>query len=80
MGCDNNENHSNSKNPTPEFEWVKIPAGEYVLGGENSSVNPIHKIKSDEFYITPNEITNEQFKIFIDATKYITTAEKYKTI
>jgi sulfatase modifying factor 1 len=77
-GCVKNDNHSNTKNQNPEFEWVKIPAGEYVLGGENSIMNPIHIVNSGEFYISPNEITNEQFKQFIDETNYFTTAEKYK--
>ena len=78
FSCNSSIERKTVEKPKPEFEWVKIPAGEYVLGGENSSVNPIHEIKSDEFYITPNEITNEQFRKFVNETKYITTAEKYK--
>lgn len=76
--CANEKSNARSEITKLEFEWVKIPAGTYILGGENSSVNPIHEVKSKEFFITPNEITNEQFKKFVDETKYITTAEKYK--
>lgn len=78
FSCNSDTKSEKEEIPKPEFEWVKIPAGNYILGGENSIVNPIHEVKSQEFYITPNEISNEQFKEFIDATKYITTAEKYK--
>lgn len=77
-GCANEKSTSISEKTKPEFEWVKIPSGKYILGGEYSSMNPIHVVESNEFYITPNEITNEQFKKFVDETKYITTAEKYK--
>lgn len=77
-GCLNQEKKITSDKTLPEFEWVKIPAGTYILGGENSTVNPIHEVESKEFFISPNEITNEQFKKFVEETKYVTTAEKYK--
>lgn len=37
---------------------------------------PQHKVKLDGFWIDITEVTNAQFKKFIDATGYITTAEK----
>lgn len=60
------------------FEFVKIPSGKYVLGSDASVVNPKHDVESSEFYISKYEITNDQFKKFVDATGYKTTAEKYK--
>ena len=37
---------------------------------------PAHKVKVDGFFIDSTEVTNKQFKKFVAATNYITTAEK----
>lgn len=37
---------------------------------------PAHEVNVDGFFIDINEVTNLQFKKFVAATKYITTAEK----
>ncbi|MFT6841570.1 MAG: sulfatase modifying factor 1 [Psychroserpens sp.] len=37
---------------------------------------PAHKVTVDGFYIDITEVTNKQFKKFIDATKYVTVAER----
>ena len=37
---------------------------------------PLHKVTVEGFYIDITEVTNKQFKKFIDATKYITVAER----
>ena len=37
---------------------------------------PAHKVSVDGFFIDAHEVTNKQFKEFVDATNYITTAEK----
>jgi sulfatase modifying factor 1 len=41
-----------------------------------SREKPAHKVTVDGFYIDITEVTNKQFKKFIDATKYITVAER----
>ena len=49
-------------------EMVKIPAGEFQMGSkELMYATPIHTVYLDEFYIDPYEVTNAQFKAFIDA-------------
>jgi len=37
---------------------------------------PAHEVYVDGFYIDKHEVTNKQFKAFVAATNYITTAEK----
>ena len=43
---------------------VLIPAGEFQMGGGD---NPVHTVYLDTFYIDKYEVTNAQFKSFIDA-------------
>lgn len=44
----------------------------YAMHGEM----PAHKVTVDGFFIDVTEVTNKQFKAFVDATKYITVAER----
>lgn len=37
---------------------------------------PAHMVTLDGFYIDITEVTNKQFKKFVNATKYITIAER----
>ncbi|WP_341221416.1 formylglycine-generating enzyme family protein [Polaribacter atrinae] len=37
---------------------------------------PAHKVKVDGFFIDVHEVTNKQFRKFVDATKYVTVAER----
>ena len=49
-------------------EMVRIPAGEFQMGSnEITEAIPRHTVYLDEFYIDPYEVTNAQFKAFIDA-------------
>jgi len=57
-----------------------IPGGTFDMGGDNNQADadeyPKHKVQVSAFYMDITEVTNAQFKKFIDATHYITTAEK----
>jgi len=59
---------------------VLISAGVYEMGGDNAQASadelPKHTVALDSFYIDITEVTNAEFKKFVDATGYITTAEK----
>jgi formylglycine-generating enzyme required for sulfatase activity len=59
---------------------VFIPAGVYTMGGRSNQADfdefPRHEVRVSAFYIDPTEVTNSEFKAFVDATGYITTAEK----
>ncbi|UKN03600.1 formylglycine-generating enzyme family protein [Paracrocinitomix mangrovi] len=59
---------------------VYVPAGTYMMGGKTAQANadelPQHEVHVDEFYMDESEVTNAQFQAFVEATNYITTAEK----
>ena len=52
-------------------EMIQIPAGEFQMGSNNSEADPdeqpVHTVHVDEFYIDKYEVTNAQYKAFIDA-------------
>ncbi len=57
-----------------------IPGGQFEMGGDNAQASkdeyPKHTVAVNPFYMDVTEVTNAQFKKFVDATKYVTTAEK----
>lgn len=53
-----------------------IPAGEYEVGQKGHSVNPLRKVKVDSFCISIYELTNREFERFVNATLYVTDAER----
>jgi formylglycine-generating enzyme required for sulfatase activity len=59
---------------------VFIPGGDFMMGADNSQASndeyPKHAVHVDPFWIDETEVTNAQFKKFIDATGYITIAER----
>ena len=68
---------------------VLIPAGTFFMGREDregwspmaapeifNDELPSHEVYVDAFYIDKYEVTNRQFKEFVDATGYVTDAEK----
>ena len=52
--------------PIPEG-MVLIPAGTFEMGSENVSEDPVHTVHLDAFYMDVYEVTNAQFKAFVDA-------------
>jgi sulfatase modifying factor 1 len=59
---------------------VKIPAGFFMMGGDNNQAKadelPKHAVKIHPFWMDVTQVTNTQFQHFIEATHYVTTAEK----
>lgn len=53
-------------------EMVLIPAGEFIMGTDNRlpDEGPQHTAYVDAFYIDIYEVTNMQYKQFIDATRH----------
>lgn len=49
---------------------VLIPAGEFQMGGTHGDELPVHTVYVDAFYMDIYEVTNAQYKKFIDATGY----------
>lgn len=63
---------------------VWIPGGEFDFG-TNSSLGwpdekPAHRVMVDGFWLEACEVTNDQFREFVSATRYVTTAEKAPTL
>jgi formylglycine-generating enzyme required for sulfatase activity len=59
---------------------VTIPSGTLDMGGDNIQADanefPKHKVQIDSFQMDVTEVTNAQFKAFVDATGYKTVAER----
>ena len=53
-------------------EMVLIPAGDFQMGNDDSEAEddekPVHTVHVDAFYIDKYEVTNAQFKAFVDAS------------
>ena len=68
----------NKTQTPPGMVW--IPGGEFTMGTDDPESyeyeRPAHRVKVDGFWMDETEITNEQFKKFVDATKYLTIAER----
>jgi sulfatase modifying factor 1 len=58
---------------------VWIPGGEFVMGatdnGGRADEKPAHSVKLDGYWMDATEVTNAQFREFVKATGYVTTAE-----
>jgi formylglycine-generating enzyme required for sulfatase activity len=67
---------------------VWIPGGEFSMGsdaaadalcevaGITTDARPIHRVAVDGFWMDATEVTNAQFAAFVDATGYVTIAER----
>ena len=59
---------------------VFIPGGEFSMGSTDPLARPdeapVHRVRVDGFWMDATEVTNAQFKAFVDATGYLTIAER----
>lgn len=68
--------------PTPEpvtpSGMVLIPAGKFMMGSEDgfSDERPVREVTMKAFFMDATEVTNAQFAAFIEATDYVTVAER----
>src|SRR5262245_54263267 len=64
--------------PPPGMTW--IPGGEFTMGTDSDDAwpdeKPGHRVRVDGFWMDQTEVTNAQFRAFVEATAYVTTAEK----
>jgi len=56
--------------------FIQVPAGSYQVGKKGHSVNPLRTVQVAAYSIATTELTNEQFARFVEATGYITDAER----
>lgn len=61
--------HSASQRQDPK-DMVLIPAGEFIMGTDDRlrDEKPLHVVYVNSFFIDKFEVTNEAYKIFVDAT------------
>lgn len=59
---------------------VWIPGGEFTMGTDDTrsfpNERPAHRVKVDGFWMDETAVTNAQFRAFVEATKYVTVAER----
>ena len=58
---------------------VLVPAGEYLVGDDSPNPAkdaPRRRVSLNDFLIDRHEVTNRQFARFVEATGYLTTAER----
>jgi formylglycine-generating enzyme required for sulfatase activity len=68
--------------PPIDFDWVVVPAGEFLMGSDKSkdkqahdNETPQHKLYLPEYRIARVPVMVAQFAKFVEATAYTTTAE-----
>src|SRR5947209_7660121 len=63
--------------PAPEG-MVWVPGGEFWMGNDvgYGDEQPRHKVYVDGFWMDRTELTNAQFAKFVEATEYLTIAER----
>ena len=82
------ENQRASPGPIPDG-MVWIPGGEFSMGAQDPremsdtigmqatrDSRPIHRVYVDGFWMDKTEVTNAQFAAFVQATGYVTVAER----
>jgi formylglycine-generating enzyme len=62
----------------PGMVW--IAGGEFHMGSTSELARrdekPVHRVRVDDFWMEATEVTNTQFRQFVEATGYVTTAEQ----
>jgi formylglycine-generating enzyme required for sulfatase activity len=58
-------------------EMVWIPGGTFRMGSNDHYPEeaPVHRVTVDGFWVDRTPVTNKQFKAFVNATGYVTTAQ-----
>ena len=74
--CQTSRTHSGMVKTHPGM--VLIPGGSFMMGDANGQdmEKPVHEVEVDAFYMDTHEVTIEEFRKFVDATNYVTDAEK----
>lgn len=56
-----------------------VPAGEYVVGSDKgfSHESPAHRVRLSAFRIDRREVTNARFRAFVEATGFVSEAERW---
>src|SRR5688572_2959604 len=59
---------------------VWVPGGSFLMGSDHElaqeNERPAHRVKVDGFWMDRHHVSNAEFRKFVEATSYVTTAEK----
>ncbi|KAM8914911.1 formylglycine-generating enzyme isoform 1-T1 [Spinachia spinachia] len=74
--------YSEGANGRPQAQMVLIAGGPFWMGTDDPGIppdgeGPRRLVHVDSFYMDIQEVTNQQFQSFVNATGYITEAEKF---
>jgi formylglycine-generating enzyme required for sulfatase activity len=63
---------------SPNNNMVWVAGGGFLMGSDQAypEESPTHRVTVDGFWIDKYTVTNEEFGKFVDATGYVTTAER----
>lgn len=68
------------QNPRVHDDMVLIPSGTFLMGGRSDDAYadefPRHQVEVTSFWMDETEVTNAQFEAFVEATGYVTIAER----
>ena len=64
--------------PPPAKDMVWVPGGEFLMGSNEfyPEERPVHRVAVDGFWMDDHPVTNAEFRRFVKATGYVTTAEQ----
>jgi sulfatase modifying factor 1 len=66
--------------PVPPQGMVWVPVGEFAMGSDHPLARrdeqPVHRVRAGGFFADITEVTNAQFRTFVEATGYVTVAER----
>src|SRR6478672_2096702 len=57
---------------------VRVPGGEYAVGSDEHYAEeaPRRRVRVAEFWLDRHTVTNREYATFVDATRYVTVAER----
>ena len=63
--------------PADGMEMVFVPAGEFLMGSDegDDDEKPVHDVYLDAYWIDKTEVTNAQYRAFVEATSHRTPTE-----
>jgi len=80
LGCKEEKQQVGPEMATPPEEMAYIPAGSFLMGGKSEWAEPDEyprrKVGVSPFFMDKAEVTNAEFAEFVEATGYVTTAER----
>jgi formylglycine-generating enzyme required for sulfatase activity len=66
---------------TPPAEMILITGGTFDMGDVfeegDTDEGPVHQVRVSDLYLSTNEVTVVEFKAFVEATQYLTSAERF---